>query len=219
MIYLQNYRNILIETQIFPPIQTFASFIPYAEVCIEGQEHFQKRSFRNRYRIGSTQGPLDLSIPLLKGKNQQQNIQDVKISYASNWPLQHIRAIQSSYGKSAYFIYYKDLIFELLLNKEAYLFELNQKSLQLIAGLIPINLNLQVSKDFIVPSDCTSLDLRNKIQVQSSETLILPTYYQVFSVKTGFISNLSILDLIFHQGPEAIYYLQQISELTVSLDS
>jgi len=160
-----------------------------------------------------------LSIPLLKGKNQQQNIKDVKISYGCNWPLQHLRAIQSSYGKSAYFIYYKDLIFELLLKKEEFLFDLNWNSLQLIAGLIPINLNLQRSKNYIVQSDHASLDLRNQIQFLSSEPISLPSYYQVFSVKTGFISNLSILDLIFHQGPEAIYYLQQISKISVSLDS
>ena len=216
---MQNYPNILIETQIFPPIRAIAYFLQYPNVCIEAHEHYQKRSYRNRYRIGSTQGPLDLSIPLLKGKNQQQNIKDVKISYGCNWPLQHLRAIQSSYGKSAYFIYYKDLIFELLLKKEEFLFDLNWNSLQLIAGLIPINLNLQSSKNNIVQSDHASLDLRNQIQFLSSEPISLPSYYQVFTVKTGFISNLSILDLIFHQGPEAIYYLQQISKISVSLDS
>lgn len=219
MIYLQNYRNILIETQIFPPLRTIACFLQYPEVNIEAHEHYQKRSFRNRYRIGSTQGPLDLSIPLQKGKNQQQNIQEVKISYETNWSLQHIRAIQSSYGKSAYFIYYKDLIFELLSKKEDYLFDLNWKSLQLIAQIIPIKLKLEISSDYLEHSNNSCLDLRNKIQIQSDETIPLPAYYQVFSVKTGFISNLSILDLIFHQGPEAIYYLQQISKLSVSLDS
>lgn len=216
---MQNYPNILIESQIFPPIRAIAYFLQNPNVCIEAHEHYQKRSHRNRYRIGSTQGPLDLSIPLLKGKNQQQNIQDVKISYGCNWPMQHLRAIQSSYGKSAYFIYYKDLIFELLLKKEDYLFDLNWNSLQLIAGIIPIDLNLHKSEHYLAKPDQAGLDLRNHFQFQTIDPVTLPSYYQVFAGKSGFISNLSILDLIFHQGPEAIYYLQQISKLSVSLDS
>jgi len=188
-------------------------------VCIEAFEHYQKRSFRNRYRIGSTQGLLELSIPLLKGKNQQQNIRDVKISYDSNWPAQHVKAIKSSYGKSAYFIYYKDILFELILKNEIYLFDFNWNALQLISNLIPINLSLQNSEKFQTTPDETCFNLRNKIHLKSDLLTSYPPYYQVFSNKTGFISNLSILDLLFHQGPEAIYYLQQIGKLTVTKDS
>lgn len=211
---MQNYRNILIESQIFPPIRTLSSFFSYPDVCIEACENYQKRSYRNRYRIGTTQGAMELSIPLLKGKNQQQNIRDVKIAYDINWPAQHIKAIQSSYGKSAYFVYFKEPIFELILKKEIYLFDFNWKALQLINNLIPLNLKLQTSNSFQEITDATCLDLRNKIQLKTDTPY--PAYYQVFSGNTGFISNLSILDLLLHQGPEAIYYLQQIGKLTVT---
>ena len=35
-------------------------------------------------------------------------------------------------------------------------------------------------------------------------------YYQVFSAKHGFIPDLSIMDLLFNEGPEAIVYLKKI---------
>ena len=84
----------------------------------------------------------------------------------------------------------------------------------MINNLIPLNLKLQTSNSFQEITDATCLDLRNKIQLKTDTPY--PAYYQVFSGNTGFISNLSILDLLLHQGPEAIYYLQQIGKLTVT---
>jgi len=37
-----------------------------------------------------------------------------------------------------------------------------------------------------------------------------PAYYQVFSTKFPFAVDLSVLDLIFNEGPEATNYLKQI---------
>ena len=76
-----------------------------------------------------------------------------------------------------------------------------------------------IRDSYLAKPDQAGLDLRNHFQFQTIDLVPLPSYYQVFAGKSGFISNLSILDLIFHQGPEAIYYLQQISKLSVSLDS
>ncbi len=201
-------HNILIESQIFPPIQTIAYCIKTNNILFEASENYQKRSFRNRYQIGSHQGILELTIPLSKGKNDHQAITEVKISYDSDWPNIHWKAIQSSYGKSAYFIYYKDLIADVLFSNSNYLFEINLLSWKLIQGILQQDWNIQFTEQYSSQVTDDILDLRSKINLKNIRTLEIPEYYQVFSGTTGFIPQLSILDLIFHFGPEAYLYLR-----------
>ncbi len=215
----QNYRNILIESQLFPPISFFAVILDFEMLKLEACENFQKRSYRNRYRIGSTQGVLELSIPLVKGKNQQQSIRDVMICRSNNWPVQHLRALQSSYGKTAYFQYYKDELQDLFMNKTSYLFEFNVSVLECLINWLGLRVSLEFTKQFELNAAPGSLDLRNQIKLKQSISNQIIPYYQVYSEKIGFIPNLSILDLLFHKGPESIFYLQQIQKLTVNKDS
>jgi hypothetical protein len=207
----QSYQNLLIELQIFPPIQTIALCIDFRNIIFEAQEHYQKRSFRNRYHIGSHLGLLELSVPLQKGKNNQQPIKEVLISYNSLWPTTHWRAIQSSYGKSAYFIYYKDLIEEVLFSQSETLFELNLKSWNIIDKILQQNWNYEFTEKYQIHDVHTILDLRSKIKLNPAERIAMPQYYQVYSGSTGFIPHLSILDLIFHLGPDAYGYLVSLA--------
>lgn len=203
----QSYQNLLIESQIFPPIQVIAGFIKSKNILIEAQEHYQKRSFRNRYYIGSHQGRLALSVPLVKGKNNHQSITEVKISYQSAWPAIHWKALQSTYGKSAFFIYYKDLVKEVLFSDCSYLFELNNQSLSLVKQILQPAWEIQFTKQYQPSPSAEILDVRNKFNLKNIESFSIPEYYQVFSSSTGFITQLSVLDCIFHLGPEALSYL------------
>ncbi|MFK7980892.1 MAG: WbqC family protein, partial [Saprospiraceae bacterium] len=76
---------ILIELHYFPSIQYFSKFFLHPSVVLEQHENYIKRSFRNRTHIASANGQLRLSIPLEKGKNQQQSIKEVRISYDEHW--------------------------------------------------------------------------------------------------------------------------------------
>ncbi len=212
----QNYQNILIETQIFPPIETVSYCINKKAVIFEAHENYQKRSFRNRYQIGSHQGLLNLSVPLVKGKNNQQPILEVKISYDLNWPTIHWKALQSSYGKSAFFIYYKELIEAVLFSECTYLFDLNLKTWRFIESALQLHWEILLTEEYQLKAGHGIQDLRSRRKFSNSRMFTIPEYYQVFSASTGFLPNLSILDLIFHLGPEAYSYLHSLSTHTIN---
>ena len=202
----------LLELQCFPPIPYLSKFFSFNTILIEQQEHYRKGSYRNRFQIASANGPLSLSIPLVKGKNQQQSITDVAISYHTPWQSKYWTAIQSAYGKSPYFEYYSDDIRQLLFEKQERLFEYNKAILSYFLELFQIETTLLFTTDYIkVPAGGT-MDLRNAIspkihQPNGDKYHQVVEYQQVFLEKTGFLPNLSILDLLFCQGPEAVITL------------
>jgi hypothetical protein len=206
----QSYQILLIESQIFPPVETLAHAIRYRTILFEVKENYQKRSFRNRYRIGSHSGLHELSVPLIKGKNNQMPVTDVRISYDSNWPRIHWKALQTSYGNSAYFIHYKDLVRDVIESECTYLLELNMLSWKLIREVYQMEWKFLITDEYKSLYDETVLDLRNKINFRTLESHINPEYYQVFSTSTGFIPQLSILDVIFHLGPDGLMYLSAL---------
>jgi len=205
-------ESILLEVQYLAPIQYYTKFVKYANVFLEQHENYRKGSFRNRCCIATANGVIALTIPLLKGKHQQANIKEVSIDNSKNWQLMHWRSIQTAYGNSPFFEYYKDdfkLIYQkkydLLFNFCLDLQELVLNSLQLTA---PIHL----SDSFVKETGAGQVDFRNQIlpknylkpndiHFESSE------YPQVFEDRHGFLPNLSILDLLFCTGAEATSYL------------
>jgi len=53
-------------------------------------------------------------------------------------------------------------------------------------------------------------DQRILVNARKEMPLNLKAYTQVFSQKYGFISNLSILDLVFNEGTNALTYLEHV---------
>lgn len=202
----------LIELQCFPSIQYFSKFLLYPTIILEQKESYRKGSYRNRWYIASANGPLRLSIPLVRGKNQQQAIRDVRISYAETWQNKHWTAIQSAYGKAPYFEYYADDLLPFFTKKYHFLFEYNLAILDYFLNTFQLTTTVEFSQTFLKTSEHPIIDLRNTIHpskpVEDHYFQIVP-YPQVFQEKTGFIPTLSILDLLFCQGPETIITLQR----------
>ena len=51
-------------------------------------------------------------------------------------------------------------------------------------------------------------DIRAQIEQKNSKTDLALKYTQVFEDKNGFIPNLSIIDLLFNEGPNALTLLK-----------
>lgn len=168
---------------------------------MEKHEHFIKQTHRNRCSIATTQGPLHLSIPLVNEGNKT-SIGNKKIAYTENWQAKHWRAIESSYNKSAYFEYFEEELKTILLKKHEFLFDLN---LELIQHLLHI---LRLKRKILFTSEYQTfgefVDLRDE---NIPHKIDFSPYYQVFKDKTGFLPNMSILDLIFNEGLKSKEYL------------
>jgi len=182
------------------------------EVVIEAHEHYIKQTWRNRCCIATANGPMTLSIPVEAGPIEKGDIRSVKISNHGNWQHLHWNSIESAYRSSPFFDYYQDDLRPFFERKIGFLFDFNEEIRETICGLIEIQPNVRISSEYL---DETSLpqgwiDYRTRIhpKKETQETDFRPTpYYQVFDRKFGFMPNLSILDLLFNMGPEAVLYL------------
>jgi hypothetical protein len=207
---------ILIELQYLPPVQYFTMLFSYETVFIEQHEHYVKRSYRNRCHIATANGIQRLSIPLKKGKNEQQPIREVRISYDENWQKNHWSAICTAYSNAPFFEHYENIFQPFFSRKFKFLFDLNVELLQMTLEILDFRKHLEYSVTYEKNVPPSVLDCRNVIVPQSGHKLEAPgfnaaKYPQVFEEKNGFIPNLSILDLIFCTGPQASFYIENSS--------
>jgi hypothetical protein len=190
-----------------PPVAWFAKLNAYKPgILIEREEHFPKQTYRNRANIYSPDGVLQLVVPVVKGSKMHTKVKDVKISYDFNWQRLHWMSLESCYRRSAYFEYYEADFAPFYQKKFTHLFDLNEHYLQLLLKLLKINLPLQYTETY--EADYTSLDdYRSELSTKKEYPFEQKPYYQVFEERSGFIKNLSIVDLLFSQGPRAVNYL------------
>lgn len=178
---------------------------------IEKNENFIKQTFRNRCSIYSANGQLDLTIPIVKKTGKKILISDIEICYDTAWYKLHWNSIISAYNSSPFFEYFRDDFEALYMKKPHLLFDFNLELMKLCLDILQISVSIQPSDSFLPISDNNENDFRYKI----SPKLKLPkanfrNYYQVFEEKHGFIPNLSIIDLIFNEGPDALTYLKSV---------
>jgi len=202
--------ELLIELHYLGSTAYYGALLNAQQICIEGHEHYSKGSYRNRMHIATPQGKMRLSIPLIKGKNSQMPVRDVQIAYDENWQLQHWKGILAAYGKSPFFEFYGDELQVFYERKEKYLFDWNWSLFEWINETMNLELVCRMSEEYI-KSGVHENDKRDqftpKLKTQSSSSNVKP-YGQVFEDKTGFLPNLSILDMLFCTGPEAVLYIQ-----------
>ncbi len=206
-------KAILLELQYWPPVQYFTKFILYPQVQLEQREHYRKGSYRNRCCIASANGLLRLSVPLMKGKNEQQPIREVRIAGREDWQYQHWKSIRTAYNRSPFFEHYSDTIKPLFQKKYDLLFDLNQEILQTMLSILSIRAEPVLTKTYDAMPAEGIVDFRNGISPKVQYALADPhfdarPYPQVFEEKHGFFPNLSILDLLFCCGPQALAVLK-----------
>ncbi len=181
---------------------------------LELHESYPKQTWRNRCRIHTANGTLDLSIPVKKPLGNHTKTRDIRTSNHEKWQAMHWRAITSAYGKAPYYMYYKDLLAPFYINKyTGLLWQFNLGLLDAIGKELGIKFSMFPTNDYITkPKGLT--DLRGVITPKTSghgHLLIShwPHYYQVFSDRSGFVEDLSIIDLVFHLGPDSLHYLEE----------
>lgn len=133
-------------------------------------------------------------------------VKDVKISYDFNWQRLHWMSLETCYRRSAYFEYYEDDFAPFYQKQFEYLFDFNEQLLQLVLKFTKLPLELKYTETFEAQYPQLQ-DLRNTMSAKTAYNIEQKPYFQVFEERQGFIKNLSIVDLLFNQGPQTINYL------------
>ena len=167
---------------------------------------YHKGWFTNKCTIIGANGTINLSVPLLGGRNQKSVYKDVKIAYDTPWQQQHLRAISSCYGNAPYFSYYQPIFEKILNTRFEKLFELNITIVETLVKLLKIEVKIDFLDAPILAHDV----IFSKKYIQENPPLNqqLIKYPQVFEDRRGFVPNLSIIDLLMCMGPQTTRILQ-----------
>lgn len=201
--------TILVSTAYFPPVSYVSLINGASKVLVEKEENYIKQTYRNRCRIYSANGPMNLTVPILEGSFHKRPVKDIMIDYSKRWQLIHIGAIVSAYRSSPYFEYYYSDIETVIMGNHKFLIDLNMHSLKTLLKAAGISVQVENTDTFIIPGTLQN-DFRYSLKPKNSEPGFvdgLGKYTQVFSDRGGFIPDLSILDLVFNTGPDARDYL------------
>ncbi|WP_313384403.1 WbqC family protein [Chishuiella sp.] len=190
----------------FGPIDYYAEMLKSENLSIEVFENFQKQTYRNRMNILGANGKLMLNIPILH--NGTRLFKDLQPSYEYDWQKEHFKSIKSAYRSSPYFEYYEDDIAPFYEQKEKYLLDFNLKTIDFINQKLKLDLAIDKTENFEKIN--IENDFRNQFSAKKEPQYKLPEYAQVFDEKFGFIEGLSILDLLFSEGPSTAIYLKNI---------
>ena len=190
-----------------PPVSYFSALKDHNyQFELEKHEHFVKQTYRNRISIASPDGILDLSVPVIKGSKFHTPYKDVKISYDFKWQRLHWLGLQTCYRSSAYFEYYEDELAPFYEKKYDFLFDYNLELLNWILKQLKQSPVTNFTQEF-ERNISVELDYRNQFKKRDIHLAETKNYFQVFSDRNEFIPNLSIVDLLFNQGPQTKSYL------------
>ncbi len=207
---MEKFNGILLSTAYLGPIEYFAYLVDSDKIYIEKEEHYIKQTYRNRCKIYTANGIQALTIPVIKVNGNHTKIKDVQISNAEKWQMLHWRAITAAYSHSPYFLYYKDEFEPYFFNQFKYLWDFNNQLLNTVLEILDIIAEIIYTDSYSDKVENGILNFRNEFSPKKESSIKFTPYTQVFAEKFGFIPNLSILDLIFDQGPESLQYLKQI---------
>ena len=196
----------------FGSVQYYSKIHVHNNVYVEQYENFTKQTYRNRCEVLGANGIIPLIVPVVKGRGPKILIKDILISYDTAWQRDHWRTIVSAYNSSPFFNYYMDELKPFFHKKWKYLFDFNLSGIDCLCTLTGIENKIQLTDNFEgVPEN--TVNIRSEFTPKKGHTFsdnsFLPQEYtQVFSEKFGFVPNLSILDLLFNEGPYSIKIIE-----------
>lgn len=190
----------------FSPISQYAELVKADKVIFEMEDNFQKQSYRNRCYIYNSNGKQLLSIPIKHPfKTDRKKTKDTLVENNFDWQDQHFKSLKIAYRTSPFFDFLEDDIAPIFHKKYKYLHDLNIDTFLFITDALQLNADFSKTEDY-QPENIEN-DFRCLADRKHQPKKQVETYIQMFDDKHGFIPNLSILDLLFMEGPNAISYL------------
>ena len=205
-------KPVLLSIAYLPPISWIAVALQSGNIVLEIHETYPKQTFRNRCNIATASGILSLTIPVNRVNGNHTKTCDIHIDNSKNWQLLHWRSIITAYNKSPYFLYYRDLLEPIFFRKYELLVDFNNELLKAILGALKIKtIDIFYTTEYEMKTDF--YDFRNSFHpkyINGDVTYTLPKYMQTFEAFHGFLPDLSIIDLLFNLGPDALPYLTSV---------
>lgn len=201
----------IFQSTFLPPVQQIVHMMNAGEIIIELHDHYSKQTFRNRMQIAGPNGIQNLSIPVSKPNGSHTKMKDIKINNEKPWQEQIYKSIRTAYQNSPFYEFYIDDFLPFFKNKYSKLTDLNHQILLKVFEILEFDINISFTQSYIHEYN---RDFRNTIhpkpQFREADPAFQPaTYHQIFEDKYGFIPNMSIVDLIFNEGPLSYFYLKK----------
>ena len=206
----------LLSALYMPPVQWFQKLHRYRKCVIDTGEHFVKQTYRNRCLIAAANGIQALTVPTESSQGSKTAMHDTRISDHGQWRHLHWNALVSAYGESPFFIYYADDLRPFFEKRYVNLADFNIALIRTLCTLLDVRTDISVSTDYadaaaLAASTGTPVaDFREAIRPKNplpDEGFAPRPYYQVYAARHGFLPNMSVIDLLFNEGPEGILYL------------
>lgn len=197
-------KVVKVELQFLPCLEYFTCILDHDLVWIDTDERYRKQTYRNRCDVLTANKVDTLTVPV-RSYEAHCLTKDIEIDYSQDWIRRHLGCLRSAYGKSPYFEFYIHKFEAAYLKKYSLLVDLNQELLTICLKLIGVDKLVTYNLSGLISDDSVLFDAMSLINNRKTPELhkfYKPNpYYQTFG--NDFVSNLSIIDLIFNMGPES----------------
>lgn len=193
------------------PLQYFARLVKEEEILLEQNDSYVKQSYRNRCEIMGPNGILILSIPVKRKKGSKSLLKEIRIDYDTPWNKVHWKSLTAAYATSPFFEYFRDELMPFYEKRYDFLVDLNMGLIELSLKMMGLQIPLSMSENFttIKGEDDPRYFIHPKLDARVADPGYSQfPYHQVFEEKLGFYPNLSILDLLFNEGPGSLLVLK-----------
>lgn len=207
------------------------------EFILYDDMQYTRRDWRNRNKIVTPNGLIWLTIPVESKGKFYQKINETKI-IDNSWADSHWKSIQLNYARARYFSMYRDRIEKLYeaCKEEAYLSRVNYRFIKEICDILGITTKIAWSSDYQLMDGKTERLIglvkdaggQYYLSGPAAKDYILEDLFTDAGIKLDWMDysgypeykqlsiqfehGVTILDLIFNEGPDAGNYMKSFSE-------